>query len=124
MSDIIKTRCKYCHKDCEVYEENPFCSEPCKKKYEKYMALREKTNTPFKILGPLLLMLYLISLIFFYKIPFFRNLSRIIEFSIPIIFILFPFGEDKGLRKRGVKKTKILFRLVSVILLFFLIFYR
>lgn len=33
------------------------------------------------------------------------------------INIIFPFGEDKGLKKRGVKKTKILLRTIWIVLL-------
>ena len=36
---------------------------------------------------------------------------------------IFPFGEDKGLQKRGVKKTKILFRTIGIAILIYILTY-
>ncbi|WP_283695022.1 hypothetical protein [Clostridium perfringens] len=123
MDDLILKKCKYCDKTYEGTSESCWCSEPCNIKYEKYMKQREKTKTPLKILY------IIIFLLLFTNITFFST-NTLIErhFLMALLLlnvtlnIIFPFDEDKGLQKRGVKKTKILFRTIwGTVLIYILI---
>ncbi|MGU8482338.1 hypothetical protein ACV3NV_01165 [Clostridium perfringens] len=125
MDDLILKRCKYCDKAYKGTSESFCCSEPCNIKYQKYMKQREKTKTPLKILYTIIFMLLFINITFF-------STNTLIERCFIMAFLLlnvtlniiFPFGEDKGLQKRGVKKTKILFRTIwGTVLIYILTYY-
>ena len=123
MNDLILKRCKYCDKTYEGTSESCCCSEPCNIKYQKYMKQREKTKTPLKILYTIIFLLLFINITFF-------STNTLIERCFLMTFLLlnvtlniiFPFDEDKGLQKRGVRKTKILFRTIwGTVLIYILI---
>lgn len=124
MDDLILKRCKYCDKTYEGTNESCCCSEPCNIKYQKYMKQREKTKTPLKILYTIIFMLLFINITFF-------STNTLIERCFIMAFLLlnvtlniiFPFDEDKGLQKRGVKKTKILFRTIGIAILIYILTY-
>lgn len=113
MSDLILKRCKYCDKKYEGTSESSCCSDSCNSKFEKYMKQKEKTETPLKIIYIILWLLLLINLLFFSKnSPMTEYFSMTFLLLSATLNIIFPFGEDNGLQKRGVKKTKILFRTI------------
>lgn len=123
MDDLILKRCKYCDKTYEGTSESYCCSELCNIKYQKYMKQREKTKTPLKILYTIIFLLLFINITFF-------STNTLIERCFLMAFLLlnvtlniiFPFDEDKGLEKRGVRKTKILFRTIwGTVLIYILI---
>ena len=56
--------------------------------------------------------------------PISKYLFIAISLIAPALNAIFPFGEDKGLQKRGVKKTKILFRtILGTVLIYILSYY-
>lgn len=123
MTDLILKRCKYCDSKYEGTSESSCCCDLCNSKFEKYMNLRKKTETPLKIVYIILWLLLLINLLFFSKnSPMTEYFSMTFLLLSATLNIIFPFGEDKGLQKRGVKKTKILFRTIwSIVLIYSLI---
>ena len=122
MDDLILKRCKYCDKTYEGTSESCCCSEPCNIKYQKYMKQREKTETPVKIFSIILLLIFFINIMFLPNNPISKYLFIAISLIAPALHVIFPFGEDKGLQKRGVKKTKILFRTIwGTVLIYILI---
>lgn len=127
MDDLILKRCKYCDKTYEGTSESYCCSEPCNIKYEKYIKQREKTKTPLKFLY------IIIFLLLFTNITFFSTNTLIERYFLMALLLLnvtlniiFPFDEDKGLQKRGVRKTKILFRTIwgTVLIYILILFFR
>ncbi len=122
MDNLILKRCKYCDKTYEGTSESCCCSEPCNIKYQKYMKQREKTKTPLKILYTIIFLLLFINITFF-------STNTLIERCFLMTFLLlnvtlniiFPFDEDKCLEKRGVRKTKILFRTIWVTVLIYIL---
>ncbi|WP_415334583.1 hypothetical protein [Clostridium perfringens] len=124
MDDLILKRCKYCDKTYEGTSESFCCSEPCNIKYQKYMKQREKTETPVKIFSIILLLIFFINIMFLPNNPISKYLFMSISLIAPALNVIFPFGEDKGLQKRGVKKTKILFRTIwGTVLIYILSYY-
>lgn len=124
MDDLILKRCKYCDKTYEGTSESCCCSEPCNIKYQKYMKQREKTETPVKIFSIILLLIFFINIMFLPNNPISKYLFIAISLIAPALHVIFPFGEDKGLQKRGVKKTKILFRTIcGTVLIYILTYY-
>ncbi|MGU8452422.1 hypothetical protein ACV3N8_07540 [Clostridium perfringens] len=124
MDDLILKRCKYCDKTYEGTSESCCCSEPCNIKYQKYMKQREKTETPVKIFSIILLLIFFINIMFLPNNPISKYLFMTISLIAPALNVIFPFGEDKGLQKRGVKKTKILFRTIwGTVLIYILTYY-
>lgn len=124
MDDLILKRCKYCDKTYEGTSEIFCCSEPCNIKYQKYMKQREKTETPVKIFSIILLLIFFINIMFLPNNPISKYLFMSISLIAPALNVIFPFGEDKGLQKRGVKKTKILFRTIwGTVLIYILSYY-
>ncbi|MCX0401817.1 hypothetical protein [Clostridium perfringens] len=124
MDDLILKRCKYCDKTYEGTSESCCCSEPCNIKYQKYMKQREKTETPVKIFSIILLLIFFINIMFLPNNPISKYLFIAISLIAPTLHVIFPFGEDKGLQKRGVKKTKILFRTIwGTVLIYILTYY-
>ena len=124
MDDLILKRCKYCDKAYEGTSESCCCSEPCNIKYQKYMKQREKTETPVKIFSIILLLIFFINIMFLPNNPISKYLFMTISLIAPALNVIFPFGEDKGLQKRGVKKTKILFRTIwGTVLIYILTYY-
>ncbi|MDU7548652.1 hypothetical protein [Clostridium perfringens] len=124
MDDLILKRCKYCDKTYEGTSESCCCSEPCNIKYQKYMKQREKTETPVKIFSIILLLIFFINIMFLPNNPISKYLFIAISLITPALHVIFPFGEDKGLQKRGVKKTKILFRTIwGTVLIYILTYY-
>ncbi|EJT6495680.1 hypothetical protein [Clostridium perfringens] len=124
MDDLILKRCKYCDKTYEGTSESFCCSEPCNIKYQKYMKQREKTETPVKIFSIILLLIFFINIMFLPNNPISKYLFIAISLIAPALHVIFPFGEDKGLQKRGVKKTKILFRTIwGTVLIYILTYY-
>ncbi|NGT87450.1 hypothetical protein [Clostridium perfringens] len=124
MDDLILKRCKYCDKTYEGTSEICCCSEPCNIKYQKYMKQREKTETPVKIFSIILLLIFFINIMFLPNNPISKYLFMSISLIAPALNVIFPFGEDKGLQKRGVKKTKILFRTIwGTVLIYILSYY-
>ncbi|WP_228636168.1 hypothetical protein [Clostridium perfringens] len=124
MDDLILKRCKYCDKTYEGTNESCCCSEPCNIKYQKYMKQREKTETPVKIFSIILLLIFFINIMFLPNNPISKYLFIAISLIEPALHVIFPFGEDKGLQKRGVKKTKILFRTIwGTVLIYILTYY-
>ncbi|EOU1470012.1 hypothetical protein ACSXEQ_10795 (plasmid) [Clostridium perfringens] len=124
MDDLILKRCKYCDKTYEGTSESCCCSEPCNIKYQKYMKQREKTETPVKIFSIILLLIFFINIMFLPNNPISKYLFMSISLIAPALNVIFPFGEDKGLQKRGVKKTKILFRTIwGTVLIYILSYY-
>ncbi|EHK2403093.1 hypothetical protein QTI69_04695 [Clostridium perfringens] len=124
MDDLILKRCKYCDKTYEGTSESCCCSEPCNIKYQKYMKQREKTETPVKIFSIILLLIFFINIMFLPNNPISKYLFIAISLIVPALHVIFPFGEDKGLQKRGVKKTKILFRTIwGTVLIYILTYY-
>lgn len=124
MDDLILKRCKYCDKTYEGTSESYCCSEPCNIKYQKYMKQREKTETPVKIFSIILLLIFFINIMFLPNNPISKYLFIAISLIAPALHVIFPFGEDKGLQKRGVKKTKILFRTIwGTVLIYILTYY-
>ena len=122
MDDLILKRCKYCDKTYEGTSESCCCSEPCNIKYQKYMKQREKTETPVKIFSIILLLIFFINIMFLPNNPISKYLFMSISLIAPALNVIFPFGEDKGLQKRGVRKTKILFRTIwGAVLIYILI---
>ena len=125
MDNLILKRCKYCDKTYEGTSEICCCSETCNIKYQKYMKQREKTETPLKILY------IIIFLLLFINITFFSTNTLIERYFLMVLLLLnvtlniiFPFDEDKGLQKRGVRKTKILFRTIwGTVLIYILTYY-
>lgn len=55
--------------------------------------------------------------------PIWKYLFIAISLIAPALHVIFPFGEDKGLQKRGVKKTKILFRTIGIAILIYILTY-
>ena len=106
MDDLILKRCKYCDKTYEGTSESCCCSEHCNIKYQKYMKQREKTETPVKIFSIILLLIFFINIMFLPNNPIWKYLFIAISLIAPALHVIFPFGEDKGLQKRGVKKLK------------------
>ncbi|MDM0450157.1 hypothetical protein QTG88_11495 [Clostridium perfringens] len=106
MDNLILKRCKYCDKTYEGTSESCCCSEPCNIKYQKYMKQREKTETPVKIFSIILLLIFFINIMFLPNNPISKYLFIAISLIAPTLHVIFPFGEDKGLQKRGVKKLK------------------
>lgn len=106
MDDLILKRCKYFDKTYEGTNESCCCSEPCNIKYQKYMKQREKTETPVKIFSIILLLIFFINIMFLPNNPISKYLFIAISLIAPALHVIFPFGEDKGLQKRGVKKLK------------------
>ncbi|MCX0379236.1 hypothetical protein LI055_06310 [Clostridium perfringens] len=124
MDNLILKRCKYCNKTYEGTSESCCCSEPCNIKYQKYMKQREKTETPVKIFSIILLLIFFINIMFLPNNPISKYLFMAISLIAPALNVIFPFGEDKGLQKRGVKKTKILFRTIwGTVLIYILSYY-
>ncbi|WP_419748893.1 hypothetical protein ACNULB_05205 [Clostridium perfringens] len=123
MDDLITKSCKYCDKTYEGTSESCCCSEPCNIKYEKYMKQREKTETPVKIFSIILLLIFFINIMFLPNNPISKYLFMTISLIAPALNVIFPFGEDKGLQKRGVKKTKILFRTIGIAILIYILTY-
>ncbi|MFR5096573.1 hypothetical protein ACSXDC_05130 [Clostridium perfringens] len=124
MDDLILKRCKYCDKTYEGTSEICCCSEPCNIKYQKYMKQREKTETPVKIFSIILLLIFFINIMFLPNNPISKYLFMSISLIAPALNVIFPFVEDKGLQKRGVKKTKILFRTIwGTVLIYILSYY-
>ncbi|WP_283704200.1 hypothetical protein [Clostridium perfringens] len=124
MGDLILKRCKYCDKTYEGTSESCCCSEPCNIKYQKYMKQREKTEIPVKIFSIILLLIFFINIMFLPNNPISKYLFMAISLIAPALNVIFPFGEDKGLQKRGVKKTKILFRTIwGTVLIYILTYY-
>ena len=124
MDNLILKRCKYCDKTYEGTSESCCCSEPCNIKYQKYMKQREKTETPVKIFSIILLLIFFINIMFLPNNPISKYLFIAISLIAPTLHVIFPFGEDKGLQKRGVKKTKILFRTSwGTVLIYILTYY-
>ena len=123
MDDLILKRCKYCDKTYEGTSESFCCSEPCNIKYQKYMKQREKTETPVKIFSIILLLIFFINIMFLPNNPISKYLFIAISLIAPALHVIFPFGEDKGLQKRGVKKTKILFRTIGIAILIYILTY-
>ena len=124
MGDLILKRCKYCDKTYEGTCVSCCCSEPCNIKYEKYMKQREKTEIPVKIFSIILLLIFFINIMFLPNNPISKYLFMAISLIAPALNVIFPFGEDKGLQKRGVKKTKILFRTIwGTVLIYILTYY-
>lgn len=124
MDDLILKRCKYCDKTYEGTSESCCCSETCNIKYEKYMKQREKTEIPVKIFSIILLLIFFINIMFLPNNPISKYLFIAISLIAPALHVIFPFGEDKGLQKRGVKKTKILFRTIwGTVLIYILTYY-
>lgn len=124
MDDLILKICKYCDKTYEGTSESYCCSEPCNIKYQKYMKQREKTETPVKIFSIILLLIFFINIMFLPNNPISKYLFIAISLIAPALHVIFPFGEDKGLQKRGVKKTKILFRTIwGTVLIYILTYY-
>ncbi|EHP50476.1 MAG: hypothetical protein E7D79_09945 [Clostridium perfringens] len=124
MDDLILKRCKYCDKTYEGTSESCCCSEPCNIKYQKYMKQREKTETPVKIFSIILLLIFFINIMFLPNNPISKYLFIAISLIAPALHVIFPFGEDNGLQKRGVKKTKILFRTIwGTVLIYILTYY-
>ncbi|MGU8576587.1 hypothetical protein ACV3RL_07690 [Clostridium perfringens] len=124
MDDLILKRCKYCDKTYEGTSESCCCSEPCNIKYQKYMKQREKTETPVKIFSIILLLIFFINIMFLPNNPISKYLFMAISLIAPALHVIFPFREDKGLQKRGVKKTKILFRTIwGTVLIYILTYY-
>lgn len=123
MDDLILKRCKYCDKTYEGTSESCCCSEPCNIKYQKYMKQREKTETPVKIFSIILLLIFFINIMFLPNNPILKYLFMSISLIAPALNVIFPFGEDRGLQKRGVKKTKILFRTIGIAILIYILTY-
>ena len=123
MDNLILKRCKYCDKTYEGTSESCCCSEPCNIKYQKYMKQREKTETPVKIFSIILLLIFFINIMFLPNNPISKYLFIAISLIAPALHVIFPFGEDKGLQKRGVKKTKILFRTICIAILIYILTY-
>lgn len=123
MDNLILKRCKYCDKTYEGTSESCCCSEPCNIKYQKYMKQREKTETPVKIFSIILLLIFFINIMFLPNNPISKYLFMSISLIAPALNVIFPFGEDKGLQKRGVKKTKILFRTIGIAILIYILTY-
>lgn len=123
MDNLILKRCKYCDKTYEGTSESCCYSEPCNIKYEKYMKQREKTETPVKIFSIILLLIFFINIMFLPNNPISKYLFIAISLIAPALNVIFPFGEDKGLQKRGVKKTKILFRTIGISILIYILTY-
>lgn len=123
MDDLILKRCKYCDKTYEGTSESCCCSEPCNIKYQKYMKQREKTETPVKIFSIILLLIFFINIMFLPNNPISKYLFIAISLIAPTLHVISPFGEDKGLQKRGVKKTKILFRTIGIAILIYILTY-
>ncbi|EHK2335080.1 hypothetical protein KCK34_001516 [Clostridium perfringens] len=124
MDDLILKRCKYCDKTYEGTSESCCCSEPCNIKYQRYMKQREKTETPVKIFSIILLLIFFINIMFLPNNPISKYLFIAISLIAPALHVIFPFGEDKGLQKRDVKKTKILFRTIwGTVLIYILTYY-
>lgn len=123
MDNLILKRCKYCDKTYEGTSESCCCSEHCNIKYQKYMKQREKTETPVKIFSIILLLIFFINVMFLPNNPISKYLFIAISLIAPALHVIFPFGEDKGLQKRGVKKTKILFRTIGIAILIYILTY-
>ncbi|HHD2753902.1 TPA: DUF2116 family Zn-ribbon domain-containing protein [Clostridium perfringens] len=118
MIDLILKRCKYCDKKYEGTSESSCCSDSCNSKFEKYMNQRKKSQTPLRIIYTILWLLLLINFLFFSKnSPMKEYFTMTILLLFATLNIIFPFGEDKGLQKRGVKKTKILLRTIWIVFL-------
>lgn len=58
--------------------------------------------------------------------PISKYLFIAISLIAPALNVIFPFDEDKGLQKRGVRKTKILFRTIwgTVLIYILILFFR
>ena len=123
MDDLILKRCKYCDKTYEGTSESCCCSELCNIKYQKYMKQREKIKNPLKILYTIIFLLLFINMAFFStNTPMERGFLMAFLLLNVALNIIFPFDEDKGLQKRGVRKTKILFRTIwGAVLIYILI---
>lgn len=118
MDDPILKRCKYCDKAYKGTSESSCCSDLCNIKYQKYMIQKEKTETPLKIFSIILLLIFFTNIIFFSPNNHISEyLFTAISLLISALYIIFPFGEDRCLQKRGVRKTKIIFRTIGVTLL-------
>lgn len=123
MDNLILKRCKYCNKTYEGTSESCCCSELCNIKYQKYMKQREKIKNPLKILYTIIFLLLFINMAFFSTNTLIER-GFLMEFLLlnVALNIIFPFDEDKGLQKRGVRKTKILFRTIwGAVLIYILI---
>lgn len=115
MDYMILKRCKYCDKAYKGTSESCCCSDLCNIKYQKYMKQREKTETPLKIFSIILLLIFFVNIIFFSPNKHISEyLFTAISLLISALYIIFPFGEDRCLQKRGVRKTKIIFRTIGV----------
>lgn len=118
MDNLILKRCKYCDKKYEGISDSSCCSDSCNSKFEKYMTQRKKSQIPLRIIYSILWLLLLINLLFFSNnSPMKEYFTMTILLLFATLNIIFPFGEDKGLQKRGVKKTKILLRTIWIVLL-------
>ena len=124
MDNLILKRCKYCDKTYEGTSESCCCSELCNIKYQKYMKQREKIKNPLKILYTIIFLLLFINMAFFSTNTFIERgfLMAFLLLNVALN-IIFPFDEDKGLHKRGVKKTKILFRTIGIAILIYILTY-
>lgn len=71
------------------------------------MKQREKTETPLKILYTIIFLLLFINITFFSTNTLIERhfLMALLLLNVTLN-IIFPFDEDKGLQKRGVKKLK------------------
>lgn len=91
------------------------------------MKQREKTETPLKILYIIIFLLLFINITFFSTNTLIERhfLMALLLLNVTLN-IIFPFDEDKGLQKRGVKKTKILFRTIlgTVLIYILILFFR
>ncbi|MGG5461146.1 hypothetical protein [Clostridium sp. B9] len=124
MNELILKRCKYCDQKYTGSSESICCSDTCQDKYSKYINLRKKAKIPLNSIYITLMIILLISYFFYPNAPLTPYCSLTSILIIYILEIIFPFGEDEGLKKRGVRKTKILRRFLwSIALIYFSILY-
>ncbi|WP_242857713.1 helix-turn-helix domain-containing protein [Beduini massiliensis] len=115
IASIKKEKCRYCHKKATFYYDyQPFCSSVCQNNYEAEMRLIQK-NLKWFYLGIAVGVIVMLIGAFYPESLWQSRLVGAGMFELGTIIVLFPYCTPQTYEMFGVKKTKMIGRIMGMI---------